>query len=274
MIAAGNFEEDLVGFYHCHANILSAFSPVLEKELILKSDKRISVADVELQTIKPEIMEMLLTYMYTGEVTVNSSNFVGVMKACGYLKVSQLEDELLPYVPDFITPNTVIGWMQVGGLYQKEDIACRCGQIIATHFKQVTDGHEFHTMSLYELKGFLKHARNLKVSTDDLLCGIFSWINFDNENRINTPDATLKHIQLALCSKHVLNDVVGRYGHILDKNSAFSITALKMVTSKNASLIQTAMPAILSLVVIIILPLKVRLSGGNWIPINSLKNLQ
>ena len=73
-----------------------------------------------------------------------------------------------------------------------------------------------------ELIDYLQEAHTLKVTPDDLLTSIFTWINFDAVNRKCTLNTATSHINMKLCSKSVLQRHVNQHQAILEENPAFN----------------------------------------------------
>ena len=73
----------------CHKLMLAAHSPVI-KGMLRSNMSEVAKQSMTLNHIKPDIMKVLLDYMYCGEVSFHTDQLEGVIAACNYLQMTEL----------------------------------------------------------------------------------------------------------------------------------------------------------------------------------------
>ena len=93
--------------------MLAAHSPVI-KGMFRSNMSEVGKQSMTLNHIKPDIMKILLDYMYSGQVTFQTDQLEGVIAACNYLQITELQTMCVAEVPSTLKPDNVISWMQLG----------------------------------------------------------------------------------------------------------------------------------------------------------------
>ena len=235
----------------CHANIISACSPVIERMLESKWKEGVE-RKVKFKTIDPGVMRIVIGYCYTGNVAIDKADLRSVVEACDYLEILKLRDTILEKVTPLsglLTSDNAIGWMRLAGLLQQEDFACMCRNFISASFKKVIKEEEFMDMSLDELKVCLQDASDMNIASEDLLHAVFTWITFDKAKRAVTLDTALQVVNLEDCPRSVIKQILGQYENILDTNTAFYKKITNILLERSSSPIQSKHTPVMSLIV-------------------------
>ena len=190
-----------------------------------------------LNHIKPDIMKILLDYMYSGCVTFHIDQLEGVIAACNYLQMTELQTMCVAEVPSTLKPDNAISWMQLGNQLDIADFKAQCEQIIAGHLAEISSHRDFLAMTHAEVKDCLSGVSNSETAHDDdkVLKAAMHWVNQDTDDRLTHLEDLLKEIQLEKCSQEVLFDVMKTYkAPIVANTSAYEllIEALHQVTTK------------------------------------------
>ena len=232
----------------CHANIISAFSPVCERMMATAMTEGIN-REVAFKTINPDTMKLIINYMYTGEVTLEQSDVVEMLKVCDYLEILELRDRIVRCIPEMLAPDNVIGWKQLAVVFQLDGLLVSCNAMIVKDFKQVTQGQEFLDLSLEELEECLEEATRNNISSDDILHAVFTWINCDLKERVDLLDRILKYVKLEKCSYRCLKDVMTQFKEVLDHNSQL-LQKVEHFLQQQSSPLNAALTTMLSIIVI------------------------
>ena len=194
--------------FDCHRNVIAAFSSVLGDMARAPMKEGIN-CEATLDSIESNIMTLIMDFMYKDAIIFKKTEIQGLLTACDYLNISKLKDRLLPYVPSLLTPDNAVGWLSFSKLLHLDNTAALVQQFIVNTFRQVAQNHEFLTLSAEELKDFLKEVHLL---SDDLLFGVFAWIDEDKEARVGLINiATDIQVNLYGCSVEFLRKITDRY---------------------------------------------------------------
>ena len=220
----------------CHAVIVSALSPVLDKMLgSAMSEGLKKEVTFDTDTVSVEVMKMIIEYMYTGTITMAKSLIMDIVKACDYLQVEELKIKCLQYIPHILTPYTAISWLRVADLLHLDNATTQCKKYMAEHFEEIVKGEDFLDLSVCELKECLLNAK-IKIAPDNILSGLFLWISFDDQNRTQDLGDLLQYVKLQNCTDVLLRQIIEQYESILNHNPLFYKALTKVYVTRNLSL--------------------------------------
>ena len=220
----------------CHKLMLAAHSPVI-KGMFRSNMSEVAKQSMTLNHIKPEIMKILLDYMYSGRVTFHTDQLEAVIAACNYLQMTELQTMCVAEVPSTIKPDNAIPWMQLGNQLNIADFKAQCEEIIAGHLAEISSHRDFLAMTHAEVKDCLSGVSKSETAhnVDDVLKAAMTWLNQDTEDRLTHMEKLLKEIQLENCSYTAVHDIMKTYKTpILASTSVYEllIEALHQITTK------------------------------------------
>ena len=108
--------------FDCHRNVIAAFSSVLGDMARAPMKEGIN-REATLDTIEPNIMTLIMDFMYKEAIIFKKTEIQGLLTACDYLNISKLKDRLLPYVPSLLTPDNAVGWLSFSKLLHLDNTA-------------------------------------------------------------------------------------------------------------------------------------------------------
>ena len=196
----------------CHKLMLAAHSPVI-KGMFRSNMSEVAKQSMTLNHIKPDIMKILLDYMYSGQVTFHTDQLEGVIAACNYLQMAELQTMCVAEVPSTLKPDNAISWMQLGNQLDITDFKAKCEEIIAGHLAELSSHRDFLAMTHAEVKDCLSGVSKSEATHDDdeVLKAAMHWVNEDTEERLTHLENLLKEIQLENCSHQAITDVMKTY---------------------------------------------------------------
>ena len=166
----------------CNKLILATHSPVI-KGMFRSNMSEVAKQSMTLNHIKPGIMKILLDYMYSGTVTFHTDQLEGVIAACNYLQMTELQKMCVAEVPSTLKPDNAISWMQLGNQLDIADFKAQCEEIIAGHLAEISFHRDFLAMTHAEVKDCLSGVSKSETAHDDddvlrAAIGIFSQEKF------------------------------------------------------------------------------------------------
>ena len=91
----------------CHKLILSAHSPVI-KDMLLSEMSEVAKQHITLNHMDIDIMNIILDYMYVGQVSFHQDQLQELIKACEYFQMASVKELCLAHVPDNLKPDNAI----------------------------------------------------------------------------------------------------------------------------------------------------------------------
>ena len=98
--------------FPCHRLMLAANSPVLKAMLKSKMSET-TKKELALNNISPEVLKVLLQYMYTGEGAIPEELLKDLIEAADFLQLHQLKKFCIEQVPSVLKPINAISWFRL-----------------------------------------------------------------------------------------------------------------------------------------------------------------
>jgi hypothetical protein len=242
--------QDTGNVIDCHANVLCAFSPVIDRMLesaMIEGQTKI----LEFPDIAPGILRQVVDYIYTGNITMAEEDVMEVVRVCDFLQMLEPRDRYVQEVLKMVAPRNVIGWMRLASSLSLDSVMMQCLDMISKSFQEVTSAEEFLELNLEELEYFLQDCCcSEDISSDDKLGAVFAWLSVVPENRVS--EKSLEYVEMYInnSSKSMLSRLCGKYQKLIASDERLEANVERVLKRKDKSGFQAAISAMLSLVVI------------------------
>ena len=123
----------------CHRVIIAAVSPVL-KAMLKSKMKEFTEKQIQLDNISPQIMDILIKYIYCGETRISKEILRDVVEAADFLQMDDLKQMCVEQATPLIHPKNVISWFKFSGRLNLPGLLSHCSNIM--------------TSQLYEIRSF------------------------------------------------------------------------------------------------------------------------
>ena len=150
--------------------------------------------------ISPALVDQLLRYLYSCEITVSLMTLKELMLACEDLKLGHLQEACEEFLrkDQILCPENYIGWYKFC-CEKFEKTTGYCKERIEKELDKVRHCREFHDLSLAELHDLIKEHKD----ADTQFHAVMSWVLVD-ENRQDYIEELIDFINFAKCSKECL----------------------------------------------------------------------
>ena len=102
--------------FACHKLILMAACPYFTA-LFSSGLKEVKNSEVRLESLHPDVIDALIAYFYTGEITVDFRNIRELVEACEFLQCMALKAMCEDYIITNMNDTNVIGFHRFATMY-------------------------------------------------------------------------------------------------------------------------------------------------------------
>ena len=190
--------------------IVSACSPVL-KAMMMSKMVEATNHRATLDNIPPAVMELLLEYMYKGEVHIPNEYLLTAIEACDYLELLELKARCVSQAPKAINPHNVISWHKFADSLNIDELKTKCSKILAESFADVSKGEEFLQLSFTEVSSCISDALEADADADDMLEATTNWVACKSHTRQNHILDMLEKIDLTRCSTECIDTEMDKH---------------------------------------------------------------
>ena len=160
----------------CHKLVLAIHSPYM-KAMLTSDMQETAKQVVTLDHLNLEAMKVVLSYMYSGKVSMPSSHLMDVIQTCDYLQMSELKEQCLDRVPSVLRPANVISWYQVAKMMDLENVMNNCLSMMVTSFEEISKHSELLAFTYAQVEELFSDVIIKGVNNDDVLMAAMQWIN-------------------------------------------------------------------------------------------------
>ena len=173
-------EEELTDFtitsgsrsFRCHRLMLAASSPVLKAMLRSQMSETIKEA-MTLDEISGDVIQIILNYMYTGQINIPVSHLFDVLEAANFLQMLELKKICMKEASMRLAPHDILQFFTIADRMGSKEMTSQCWVKLSSCFIEVTRGSEFMNLPHSEVA---KHLKNVKdVPADNILEAVLNW---------------------------------------------------------------------------------------------------
>ena len=170
--------------------------------------------------IPTAVMELLIEYMYRGEINIPPELLLSTTEACNYLQLLELQARCLHQAPNAINPNNAISWHKLADSLNIDELKNKCSEILSSSLADVSKGHEFLELSFAEVSSCISGAQETDADSDDLLEATTNWVAHKPQTRQDHILGMLEKTDLTKCSVECLKAQMNKHKELLNNQPA------------------------------------------------------
>ena len=203
--------EDKV--FKAHRNVLAACSPYFDT--MCNSGLEEDLVDTAVATIEctsAEAMDQILNYMYTGKISIDSSNVESILRGADPFLMTALKEYCYQFMCQNVDASNVLAVRHLSDLYGFTDLYQRSQQIIRNQFMQVIQHsmEEILRLSFHDITELITDEK-IRVENEECIYDIvIRWVKFDTDSRKSLFPQLLAHVRMPHLGREFLVTVVER----------------------------------------------------------------
>jgi len=221
--------------FAAHRAVLAAASPFFLSLLI--SDMRESkehLIRIELEEATVSVMEDVLQYVYTGNVSVTEENAHNLVATADYLLLPGLKTVAGRYLTDNLETGNCIFNYYFADKYQCEELKEEARDMINSHFSAVIETEDFLSLDIKQVMEWVSSDDITVKTEEEVFKGIVKWVSHNKSKREVDFPGLLHQVRLVSISHDfLLNELVKE--ELVAKNSVlclnFVLDAIRVMAS-------------------------------------------
>ncbi|XP_066261059.1 uncharacterized protein [Euwallacea similis] len=162
-----------------HRNVLACSSPYFDS--ILKHHKVVK-EQLTVNCLDSEIFNSVLSFMYTGEITVRHSNVEELLKLADHFILTKIIEYCIEFLGTKLNLDNCLFTYFLTQRFKLKHLGNIVENWIASHIDNVCDGEEIGRLSSKELQDFFRN-KNFILTTQKALAVLSKWVVADLERR-------------------------------------------------------------------------------------------
>ena len=170
----------------------------------------------ELKGVSSRMLELLLQFIYTGDLCVTEQNVVELLNAAAHLQIATVVKLCLAFMNDNITIENCIEMLDISRLHASEKDFEKLEDFVAENFAQLISSKNYHKLSYDSLKGLLCRSELLCGPEYDLYKGVRAWFEHDTKSRAKYIIPLMEHIRFPLMTKSEIEEIESLHPSLLE----------------------------------------------------------
>ncbi|XP_050089118.1 actin-binding protein IPP [Anopheles aquasalis] len=221
---------------HAHRAVLSAssayFEAMFRPELGLSEGKQRSVT---LHSIRADILELLIGFIYTGQIEIEQSNVQELLAAADMLQVPEVVDGCCEYLCRELHSTNALGILRFAEAHNCRQLAEVASNFVYSNFPKVALEDELLDVP-YALLVKVIASEALRVDSEhQVFNAALRWIRHDVVPRRQYVFEILSHVRIALVPVSLIDQAIGECRDVSLKIALRSVR--KDLTSRRGQLV-------------------------------------
>lgn len=197
-----------------HKCVLSSFSPYFKAMFtagLAESDMEV----VTLQGVEPEMIERLIEYAYTGEITINKHNVQSLLSAANLLEVLHVRDACCQFLDRNMDETNCLGIHCFAEVHACTELMNRAKLFVLKHFQEIVEGEEFLSISEAKLVEIISSDELQVEKEETVFYSSIKWLQAQ-ERVPKCFHNVLQHVRLPLLTPYFIHDVVEKTAAVME----------------------------------------------------------
>lgn len=210
--------------FPAHKNVLAAssdyFMAMFSGQMAVASDS------VTIREISAGAMELLLNYIYTGELRITEENVEEVFCGSCLLLLESVSKACCQFIEERLTLGNCWGIRTLADKFHCRDMLHTVNRFIQQTFREVVQGDEFLLLPKSEVSNLLSDDHIVVTSEEHVFEALIKWINHDIDGRKFDFPSLLKHVRLTHMKQEYFDDRVATYRLVCEIPEAHEIVSV------------------------------------------------
>ena len=198
--------------FQAHKLVLAATSPfflsLLESQMKERTE---DVIKIELQEATAPVMEQVLAYVYTGNVSLTTENGHGLIATADYLLLPGLKTMAEKFLKLHLTIENSVFNYYFAEKYQCSGLKEESCKMINENFRKVTETADFLSLDENQVGNWVSSDHVIVEAEQDIFEGILQWVLYNRSEREENFPKLLQQVRLSsLSHEYLFNELLNK----------------------------------------------------------------
>ncbi|KAF7215881.1 kelch-like protein 41a [Nothobranchius furzeri] len=192
----------------CHRLILAACSPSFRELFFSENGMEVDKKEVVLDNLDPNIMEVIVSYLYSAEIDINENNVQDILGVANRFQIPSVFTVCVNYLQKMVTKKSCLAIYRLGLMLNCARLAMAARDYIADRFEAVAKDDDFLELAPPELFAIIG-ADALNVEKEEVVFeALMRWIRKDKEKRAQSLGEAFDYIRFRLLPEKYFKEKV------------------------------------------------------------------
>uniref|UniRef100_A0A3P9N5E3 Kelch-like family member 41a n=1 Tax=Poecilia reticulata TaxID=8081 RepID=A0A3P9N5E3_POERE len=191
-----------------HRLILAACSPYFRELFFSVDGKEEDRKEVVLENLDPNVMEVIVNYLYSAEIDINDDNVQDIFTVANRFQIPSVFTVCVNYLQKSLTKKSCLAIYRLGLMLNCARLAMAARDYIADRFETIAKDEDFLDLAPPEIFAIIG-ADALNVEKEEAVFeALMRWIRKDKEKRAKSLDEAFEYIRFRLLPEKYFKEKV------------------------------------------------------------------
>ncbi|KAG7488707.1 hypothetical protein MATL_G00037340 [Megalops atlanticus] len=196
--------------FPCHRLVLAACSSFFRA--MFQSDlEEFKKREIVLEEVEPNIMEMILKYIYTSNINVTEQNVQDIFTVANLLQIPSIFTVCVSFLQKRLSLSNCVAIFRLGLMLDCPRLAISARDFICNRFQLIVRDKEFLELGPNELAAIIT-SDALNVENEELVFeSVLKWVGHDKDSRLKDLPGLLECVRFRLVPIEYFTDKVEKH---------------------------------------------------------------
>uniref|UniRef100_A0A3B3UST8 Kelch-like family member 41a n=1 Tax=Poecilia latipinna TaxID=48699 RepID=A0A3B3UST8_9TELE len=191
-----------------HQLILAACSPYFRELFFSVDGKEEDRKEVVLENLDPNVMEVIVNYLYSAEIDINDNNVQDIFVVANRFQIPSVFTVCVNYLQKSLTKKSCLAIYRLGLMLNCARLAMAARDYIADRFETIAKDEDFLDLAPPEIFAIIG-TDALNVEKEEAVFeALMRWIRKDKEKRAKSLDEAFEYIRFRLLPEKYFKEKV------------------------------------------------------------------
>ena len=164
--------------------VLSCYCSFFDERFATETNNQIHNSIVDISDVDENSLELLIQYIYTGQICIDSDNVLDILEAAHHLELDEVKEFCFEFLESCLTPDNCIPILITAKKHENFTLRDKVYSHISHNYETITKTPAFLNLDNEELFFIVFHLKTRYYVNDEVLCrSLLSWTKQDEATR-------------------------------------------------------------------------------------------
>ena len=190
--------------------VLSCYSAFFEKMFKSKLKEQYE-SSIVVKGVDGESLKLLINYIYTGQLLINSDNFVSILSGADYLQLNKVKEFCFEFMENELTCDNYCFILKLADVYNNTSLKQKVYEFFCNNLDEILENQSFKNLFKNDLLSCISMLKQPVIKQSVVCKLIMDWVKHDTETRkhylpdflklIVFKEISIDYLQMLICDK-------------------------------------------------------------------------
>ena len=164
--------------------VLSCYCSFFDQHFASETSNQVNNSIIDIPDVDGKLLELLIQYIYTGQICIDSENVLGILAATHHLELDEVKEFCFEFLENCMSTDNCITILIAAKQYKNFTLRDKVYKHISDNYDSIIQTPAFLNLDNDELFFIVFHLKTRFHVNNEVLCrSLLSWVKQDEETR-------------------------------------------------------------------------------------------